>query len=352
MKKTLTSILERLHQLGAEILEECEISLERAPMDGVFPENFYVTSHFDTLIRYGSKWISVKNTCMDCGIRVNPARKTAECIKMMDVKKGESFVVGMEGVRIRYVDRQRRQSGFGFMDSGISSEKPKQVMIRETACAMSRIRSDKKGKIVFVCGPAVVHTGARDLLADLINAGYVDLLLTGNALAVHDMEAAFFGTSLGMSLHEGTPTCEGHRNHMYAINRIRSVGGIRRAVEKGLLTNGIMHACIQKNCDFVLAGSIRDDGPLPEVITDTLRAQKKMREKLKKAQLVIILGTMLHGISVGNLLPRRVRTICVDISPSVVVKLADRGSHQAVGLIMDVEAFLRQLGECLPEGIS
>jgi lysine-ketoglutarate reductase/saccharopine dehydrogenase-like protein (TIGR00300 family) len=231
----------------------------------------------------------------------------------------------------------------------VSSERPRQAMIIETARMMKRIRAKKGGKIVVVSGPAVVHTGAREWLARLINKGYIDLLLTGNALAVHDIEAAFFGTSLGVSLKEGTDTFEGHRNHMHAINRIRTAGGIRAAVEHGLLADGIMHACIRKNCDFILAGSIRDDGPLPEVITDAVKAQQAMKSSINGAELVIILATMLHGIAVGNLLPQRVRTICVDISPAVVTKLGDRGSHQARGLVMDVEAFLHELCEVLEE---
>jgi lysine-ketoglutarate reductase/saccharopine dehydrogenase-like protein (TIGR00300 family) len=343
----LDSILTRLHQLGAEEPEEPPVLLESAPADGVFPDDFYVTSNFDTEIRNKNKWIIVKNTGMDCGIRVDTARNSAKCVKMNDVKKGEHYVVGLQGVRIRYFEKPGRSRQFAFMDSGVSSERPKRAMVNETALMMKRINAKKSGKIVVVSGPAVVHTGARSLLSRLINSGYIDLLLTGNALAVHDIEASFFGTSLGVSLKEGTGTFEGHRNHMRAINRIRAAGGIRAAVEKGLLTDGIMHACIRKNCDYVLAGSIRDDGPLPEVITDTVKAQNAMRSGLRDAELVIILATMLHGIAVGNLLPQRVRTICVDISPSVVTKLADRGSHQAKGLVMDVEAFLHELCEVL-----
>ncbi len=347
-EKTLSSILNRLHQLGAEVLEEASVTLMRATSDGIFPEDFYVTSNYDTEVRCDDKWIKAQNTCMDCGIRVDTTLKTAECIKMNDVKKGEQYVVGMKGVRINYTEKPGKRKRFAFMDSGVSSEKPKRAMIMETARFMERIKSTQCGRIVAVCGPAVVHTGARDWLAGLISNGYIDLVIAGNGLAVHDIEASLFGTSLGVSLKDGVNTHEGHRNHMHAINRIRSSGGIRQAVQKGILTDGIMHACIQKNCGFILAGSIRDDGPLPEVITDTLQAQKRMKEKLKNARLVIMLSTMLHSISVGNMLPQSVRTLCVDISPSVVTKLADRGSHQAYGIVMDVEAFLHELCEFLP----
>ncbi len=346
---TLASILTRLHQLGAEEPEEPPVQSKPAPVDGIFPNDFYVTSNFETEIRVNNKWIKVKNTGMDCGIRLDTAGNAAACVKMNDVKKGELFVVGLKGVRIKYIEKPKRSGEFAFMDSGVSSERPRQAMIIETARLMKRINSKKDGKIVVVSGPAVVHTGGRSWLARLINRGYIDLLLTGNALAVHDIEASFFGTSLGVSLKEGIGTFEGHRNHMHAINRIRAAGGIRAAVEQNLLTDGIMHACIRNNCDFILAGSIRDDGPLPEVITDTVKAQNAMRSGLRDAELVIVLATMLHGIAVGNMLPQKVRTICVDISPSVVTKLADRGSHQARGLVMDVEAFLHELCEALDE---
>jgi lysine-ketoglutarate reductase/saccharopine dehydrogenase-like protein (TIGR00300 family) len=343
----LDSILTRLHQLGAEEPEEPPVMLEPAPSDGVFPDDFYVTSNFETEIRHNGKWIKVKNTGMDCGIRVDLAGNTAKCVKMDDVKKDERYVVGLQGVRIRYFEKPGRSDQFAFMDSGVSSERPKRALIAETARMMKRINARKNGKIVVVSGPAVVHTGAGVWLARLINSGYVDLLLTGNALAVHDIEASFFGTSLGVSLKEGTVTFEGHRNHMRAINRIRAAGGIRAAVKQGLLKDGIMHACIQKNCAFILAGSIRDDGPLPEVITDTVKAQKAMKSGLRDAGLVLILATMLHGIAVGNMLPQKVTTVCVDISPAVVTKLADRGSHQTRGLVMDVEAFLHELCDVL-----
>ena len=345
----LDSILTRLHQLGAEEPEEPPVHLEPAPADGIFPDDFYVTSNFETEIRHNNKWIKVQNTGMDCGIRVNTAGNSAACVKMNDVKKGEHYVAGLKGVRIRYIEKPGRAGEFAFMDSGVSSERPRQAMIIETAGLMKRIKAKEKSRIVVVSGPAVVHTGAREWLSGLISKGYVDLLLTGNALAVHDIEAAFFGTSLGVSLREGTATFEGHRNHMHAINRIRAAGGIGAAVEQGLLKDGIMHACIRKDCDFILAGSIRDDGPLPEVITDSVEARKAMRSGLRDAGLVIILATMLHGIAVGNMLPQKVRTVCVDISPAVATKLADRGSHQARGLVMDVEAFLHELCEALEE---
>ncbi|MCP4751823.1 MAG: TIGR00300 family protein [Proteobacteria bacterium] len=345
--KLLDSILNRLHQLGAVVLEEDEITLKPAERDGVFPEGFYATSNFDTSIRYRNEWIPVGNTCMDSGIRFDADRLSAECVKMIDVKEGEKYVVGIKGIRIKYAEKTDRNKNFSFMESGVSSEKPKRILIRKAASLMEKIRKNEREKVLFVCGPAIVHTGARDHLCRLIDEGYVNLLFAGNALAVHDIEASLYGTSLGVSLVDGLNTFEGHRNHLYAINTIRSIGGISQAVDYGALTEGIMYSCIKNNCDFVLAGSIRDDGPLPEVITDTLKAQKAMKQKLADVKLVVMLSTMLHSIAVGNMLPASIKTVCVDIVPSVVTKLSDRGTHQATGIVMDVEAFLHELCEYL-----
>ncbi len=342
----LSSILKRLHQLGASVEHEEEIVLEKAKMDGVFPDGFYATTNLPTEVFYQSEWRAVENIGMDCGVEWDHERLKASSIKMNDVKKDHDYVVGIQGIRVQPQNEAIHSNKFRFMNSDVSTEKPKGIYIKQIAEQLRTIKNSDD-EAIFVCGPAVVHTGARDYLCQLIEGGYVHRIFAGNALAVHDIEAALYGTSLGVSLAEGLNTSGGHRNHLYAINTIRSLGGIKKAVEQGILKNGIMYSCIKHDCSFLLAGSIRDDGPLPEVITDAVQAQSMMREKVKKAKLVVMLSTMLHSIAVGNLLPASVQTVCVDISPSTVTKLMDRGSHQAMGLVMDVEAFLHELCEYL-----
>jgi lysine-ketoglutarate reductase/saccharopine dehydrogenase-like protein (TIGR00300 family) len=266
---------------------------------------------------------------------------------MSDVKRGDLIVVGHQGIRVLPQERDRdNPSIFGFMQSTVSSEKPKNVTVREIAAEMRRAKQGA-GKILVVAGPAVVHTGSREHLSRLIREGHVHLLFAGNALATHDIEQSFFGTSLGISLEHGGGTAEGHEHHLRSINRIRRLGGIRNAVEQGELTNGIMYECVRAGIPFVLAGSIRDDGPLPEVITDVIEAQQAMRKWIQTQGVTfcLMIATTLHSIAVGNLLPASVKTVCVDINPATVTKLADRGSTQSVGLVTDVEPFLRVLVE-------
>ncbi|MDH5561040.1 MAG: TIGR00300 family protein [Deltaproteobacteria bacterium] len=344
---SLELILKRLHVLGADIQKISEIQIQQSMMNGVFPERFYSTTNYDTEVQFRGKWIAVKNTCMDSGIRIDQKNMKATCVKMIDVKKGEDYVIGFNGIRIKTAEVKQQQQAFTFMNSGVSSEKPKNIQIKKLAAQLKDLKKDDKGKVVFVCGPAVVHTGASESLCRIIDLGYIDCLFAGNALAAHDIESALFETSLGVSLRDGKNSSHGHMNHLYAINKIRSLGGIHPAVEKGVLKKGIMYSLVKNRRDFLLAGSIRDDGPLPDVITDSLRAQKMMRQKLKGVKMAILLSTMLHSIAVGNLLPASVMTVCVDISPEVVTKLADRGSHQTLGLVMDVEAFLSKLADYL-----
>jgi lysine-ketoglutarate reductase/saccharopine dehydrogenase-like protein (TIGR00300 family) len=272
-------------------------------------------------------------------------------VALSDVKRGEDIVVGHDGVRVTPLERPRIQPQvFAFMGSSVSSEKPKALLIGEIAQRLRDIRQNN-GRVILVGGPVLVHTGTRDLVAGLIRERYVNVLFAGNGLATHDIEMAMFGTSLGVSLSEGIPREGGHEHHLRAINRIRRAGGIRAAVEHGLLESGIMHACVCAGASYILAGSIRDDGPLPDVITDTLQAQRMMRDEVRKGvDLVLVLSSMLHGIATGNLLSAAVTTVCVDINPAVVTKLADRGSFQAIGLVMDVEGFLREL--CADLGVS
>lgn len=339
----LETILSAIGQHGAVPVQHHDCRLEVADIDGAFPEGFYATTNEPTEIRLGNAWIPVELQEMDCAISVNKATRKAHCVAMADVKKGEFIVVGRLGTRVLPVGRgPEGRHTFGFMNSTVSSEKPKNVTVREIAESMRRAARGA-GKILVVGGPAVVHTGSRELLSWLIREGYVNVLFAGNALAAHDIEQSFFGTSLGISMEHGGSTEEGHEHHLRTINRIRRLGGIRQAVEQGLLTQGIMYECIRHNVPYVLAGSIRDDGPLPDVITDTLVAQTRMRELVPGVTFCLMIATTLHSIAVGNLLPAQVKTVCVDINPATVTKLADRGTFQTVGLVTDVEPFLRVL---------
>lgn len=339
----LEKILASIVRHGAVPVHARDCELQSADMDGAFPEAFYSTTNEDTEIRLAGHWLPVSRQKMDAGIRVTADRKSAECVLMADVKQGELIVTGRHGVRVLPQEREvRKLDAFGFMGSTVSSEKPKAITVREVANAMRQAKAGS-GKILVVAGPAVIHTGSSDLFSQLVRNGYVNLLFAGNALAAHDIEQAFFGTSLGVSMEEGRVCEGGHEHHLRAINRIRRAGGISRAVESGLLTKGIMFECVKNKVPFVLAGSIRDDGPLPEVITDTRQAQKVMREKIEGVTMCLMIATTLHSVAVGNLLPARVKVVCVDINPATVTKLADRGSFQTVGLVTDVEPFLRVL---------
>jgi lysine-ketoglutarate reductase/saccharopine dehydrogenase-like protein (TIGR00300 family) len=339
----LEKILASVTRHGAVPVHARDCELVPADLDGAFPEGFYSTTNEDTEIRLDGRWLPVDRQKMDAGICVAADRQSAECVLMADVQKGELIVVGRHGVRVLPQEREvRKLDAFGFMGSTVSSEKPKAITVREVASAMRRAKAGS-GKILVVAGPAVIHTGSSGLFSQLIRNGYVNLLFAGNALAAHDIEQAFFGTSLGVSMEQGRVCEGGHEHHLRAINRIRRTGGIARAVETGLLTKGIMYECVTHHVPFVLAGSIRDDGPLPEVITDARQAQKVMREKIEGVTMCLMLATTLHSVAVGNLLPARVKVVCVDINPATVTKLADRGSFQTVGLVTDVEPFLRVL---------
>lgn len=341
----LEKILTEIGQHGAVPVAHQDCRLEAADIAGAFPEGFYSTTNEPTEIRLNGQWITVERQEMDCGVKVDLAGNRAECVAMADVQLGDQIVVGRLGTRVQPVGRDvDRHHSFGFMNSTVSSEKPKHVTVREIAEQM-RAAARGSGKILVVAGPAVVHTGSRELMSWLIRKGYVEILFAGNALAAHDIEQSFFGTSLGISMEHGGSTEEGHEHHLRSINRVRRVGSIRAAVEQGLLTEGIMYECVTHNVPYVLAGSIRDDGPLPDVITDTLAAQTRMRELVQQLDVTfcLMIATTLHSIAVGNLLPARVRVVCVDINPATVTKLADRGTFQTVGLVTDVEPFLRVL---------
>ncbi|HZY85108.1 MAG TPA: TIGR00300 family protein [Gemmataceae bacterium] len=340
--EALREVLDAIHDHGAVPVTDEDCATVEADMDGAFPEGFYSTTNYRTQVRLGGEWVEVEDQEMDCGILVDAEGTAARCVPMTDVRRGDRVVVGRQGLRVFPAETTARQNLFEFMASPVSSEKPKGVTVREIAAAMRRTREAGE-KLLAVLGPAVVHTGSVELICRLIRTGYLNVLFAGNALATHDIEQALYGTSLGISLDRGLPTEEGHEHHLRAINTIRRLGGIRTAVERGVLKSGIMYECVKHDVPFVLAGSIRDDGPLPEVITDVLEAQRRMREYVHGVGFCLMVATMLHSIATGNLLPAWVRVACVDINPATVTKLTDRGSIQTVGVVTDAEPFLRSL---------
>lgn len=339
--RALSDVLSAIKVHGAELVDEQDAVLVAADMDGVFPDGFYVTTNLPTSVRVGGQWVDVGRPRMDCALVVRAA--VPETIRFPVVKRGDQIVTGDSGVRVRPADRPLENRGaFEFMASSVSAEKPKAALIASVAQAIKRAREEDK-KVLLVGGPAIVHTGAAGHVARLIEAGYINLVFGGNALAAHDIEAAMMGTSLGVNIEKATLAREGHENHIRAINAVRRCGSIRAAVEQGLVRSGIMHACLRNNVEFVLAGSIRDDGPLPDVITDTMVAQDEMASRVGDAGLALMVATGLHSIAVGNMLPASTRTVVVDIEASLVTKLTDRGTHQAVGLVSDVEPFFNEL---------
>ncbi len=338
----LADILGQVADHGAVPTSQQDCQLVAADMDGAFPEGFYSSTNQRTEVRIKGHWIEVQNQEMDCGVAVDRQRQTAHCVAMSDVSKGTLFVIGHGGVRAFPQERLIERQAFEFMGSSVSTEKPKGVAIRQIAHELFECRA-AGGKSLLVGGPAIVHTGSGEHVCRLLRGGYIDSLFAGNALAAHDIEQAIFGTSLGVHLERGDLAEAGHEHHLRAINRIRRIGGIKHAVETGVLNSGIMYECVRHNVDFLLAGSIRDDGPLPEVITDVLEAQRQMRQRIHGVTFCLMIATTLHSIAVGNLLPAWVKVVCVDINPSTVIKLSDRGSFQTVGLVTDVEPFLRAL---------
>lgn len=338
----LARILQVIADHGAVPVVDRDCRLVPTDVAGALPEGFYSTTNQRTEIRLDGHWINVERQEMDCAIAVEPERQLAYCLPMNDAVLGQHFVVGHAGVRVFPQERESARQSFEFMNSSVSTEKPKGVAIRQVAQELFRTRRER-GRTLLVGGPAIVHTGSDEHVCRLIRDGFVNVLFAGNALATHDIEQALFGTSLGVRLDRGDIVEAGHEHHLRAINRIRRLGGIRQAVESGQLTSGIMYECLRHNVDFVLAGSIRDDGPLPEVITDALDAQRAMREKIRDVAFCLMIATTLHSVAVGNLLPAWVKVVCVDINPSTVIKLNDRGSFQTTGIVTDVEPFMRSL---------
>jgi lysine-ketoglutarate reductase/saccharopine dehydrogenase-like protein (TIGR00300 family) len=338
----LSQILATIADHGAVPVAMTDCRLVACDIAGAFPENFYSSTNQRTQVRINGQWIDVARQEMDCGVIVSADRQSAACKPMSDVALGELVVVGHAGVRVFPHERETQSHGFEFMNSAVSTEKPKGVIIRQIAEELVRVKREG-GKTLLVGGPAIVHTGSGEHLCKLIRGGLIQRVFAGNALATHDIEQALFGTSLGVRLDCGDIVEAGHEHHLRAINRIRRLGGIRQAVEAGELKSGIFYECVRNQVEFLLAGSIRDDGPLPDVITDSLEAQRQMREQIQDVTFCLMIATTLHSIAVGNLLPAAVKVVCVDINPSTVIKLNDRGSFQTVGLVTDVEPFLRSL---------
>jgi lysine-ketoglutarate reductase/saccharopine dehydrogenase-like protein (TIGR00300 family) len=344
--QTLELILSELQQFGAVLLHGNDVQTAIVEQNGVLPARFYSTTNLPTQVRLYGRWVQVEDIEMDVAIVIDKDHNRAYGKPMHEVRIGDEVVIGHEGIRVQPFERARDRESFAFMQSTVSTEKVKVLAIHEIARQMKETRA-LNGKILFVLGPAVIHTGAGRYVADLIRRGYVQVIFGGNAIITHDIESALFGTSLGIDLHSGEQVEGGHRNHLRAINAIRAIGSVEKAIETGLLKEGITYEAVKHDVRMVLAGSIRDDGPMPGVINDMQEAQKEMREALKGVEMAILVASMLHAIATGNLLPATVRTVVVDINPSVVTKLADRGSFQAAGLITDAELFLRELAEAL-----
>ena len=342
----LQHLLEDLVPLGCHPLPERDALLRTAPSDGCVSSDFYSTTNQRTRVRHEGRWVEVEEQRMDAVIVVEVGR--AACRKLRDVREGELVVCGADGVRVIPEFRERDRLGFAFMTNDISSERRVEVSVAKVAEKMHEVRQ-AGGRIVVVAGPLIVHTGGVGYLSEIVRLGYVDALLAGNALAVHDAELALFGTSLGVDLELGQTVEDGHRNHMRAINVVNSEGGLAQAVAKGALASGIMYECVRNDVEYVLAGSIRDDGPLLDTVMDLVTAQERYAEQLADVSMVVMLASMLHSIGVGNMLPAWVRVVCVDINPAVVTKLADRGSSQTAGIVTDVGLFLHQLARQLRE---
>lgn len=343
---TLETIISELQQLGAVLLHADDAHTMTVEQDGVLPAKFYSTTNLPTQVRLNGQWITVEMIEMDVAVVIDRSNQRACCRPMHEVRIGDEVVIGHDGIRVQPYARRREHDDFAFMQSDVSSEKVKMRAIQTIASEMKEVRA-RNGKILFVLGPAVIHTGAGRYIAEMIRLGYIQVIFGGNAIITHDVESALFGTSLGVDLKSGDQVEGGHRNHLRAINAVRAVGSIEKAIEVGLLRDGITYEAHKHNIPMVLAGSVRDDGPMPEVISDMQQAQARMREEVQGVEMAIMVASMLHAIATGNLLPAHVRTVVVDINQSVVTKLADRGSFQAAGIVTDVELFLRALLEAL-----
>jgi lysine-ketoglutarate reductase/saccharopine dehydrogenase-like protein (TIGR00300 family) len=340
----LADLLQQLTTYGCHAVKEHDAVVKPAEKDRCVPDDFYSTTNHRTHVRVDGQWVEVERQRMDAVIVVSQGR--AACRKLRDVKGGESVVCGHLGIKVTPEFRERDRHGFAFMSNDVSSERRVEGSVARIADMMRDVKK-AGGRIGVVAGPVVIHTGGVQHFGEIIRQGFVDVVLAGNALAVHDVEFALSGTSLGIDLQAGAPVEQGHRNHMAAINTINRAGGIRQAVETGVLKAGVMYECVTHGVEYVLAGSIRDDGPLPDTIMDLVEAQERYAAALANVSMVLMLSSMLHSIGVGNMLPSWVRVVCVDINPAVVTKLSDRGSSQTVGIVTDVGLFLHRLAEAL-----
>jgi lysine-ketoglutarate reductase/saccharopine dehydrogenase-like protein (TIGR00300 family) len=349
--EALDRLLMRLQTRGVNQVQAGEPDLAPCEVDGVFPDHFYSTTNLATRVRIAGRWVDVENPEMDCGLVVDDSgeRPRVYTLPMSDVKAGMQVVCGVSGIRVDVPIMTKAEGSFGFMESDVSSEKPQAVLVRQVADGMREAKTAGK-KVLWVGGPGVVHTGAAPAMVALVNAGFVDVLFAGNALATHDIESSLFGTSLGVDLAQGRGVEHGHEHHIRALNTIRKAGSIRAAVDSGVLTGGIMHAMVTGGKSYVLVGSVRDDGPLPDVYTDVLEGQRAMRAHLTGVGYCLMAATMLHSVATGNILPASIPLTCVDINPATVTKLADRGSSQARGIVTDVGLFLEQLAGELIDG--
>ncbi len=345
-QRALDSVVMRLHAHGGNPVAAGEARLVPASADGVFPADFYATTNLPTQLRVGGSWLDVANPEMDCGIVVDRTSEPPQVrtIPVSDVLAGDLVVCGTSGVRVSppLTRDAAGEADFGFMASEVSSEKPQAVVVRQVAERMRETRASGR-EILWVVGPAVVHTGAAPALAALVADGWVDVFFGGNAIATHDVEQAMFNTSLGVDLSAGRGVEHGHEHHLRAINTVRAAGSLAAAVASGALTSGVMHALVTAGRPYVLVGSARDDGPLPDVITDVVEGQRAMRAHVPTVGFAIVVATMLHGVATGNVLPASVPLVCVDINPATVTKLADRGSAHAEGVVTDVGLFVTAL---------
>ena len=344
-------LLMRLQTRGVNSVDPGQPELAVCEVDGVFPDSFYSTTNLATRVRLDGRWVAVENPEMDCGLVVDDSDRSPRVftLPMSDVRTGMKVVCGASGIRVDAPVLTKAEGSFGFMESDVSSEKPQAVLVRQVADGMREARAAGQ-KVLWVGGPGVVHTGAAPAMVALVDAGFVDVLFAGNALATHDIESSLFGTSLGVDLAQGRGVEHGHEHHIRALNTIRKAGSIQAAVDSGVLTGGIMHALVTGGKRYVLVGSVRDDGPLPDVYTDVLEGQRAMRAELVGVGFCLMVATMLHSVATGNILPASVPLVCVDINPATVTKLADRGSSQARGIVTDVGLFLEQLAGELVAG--
>ena len=349
--EALQRLLMRLQSRGVNQVDPGEAETSLCEVDGVFPDFFYSTTNLATRVRLSGRWVPVENPEMDCGLIVDDSGEQVRIytLPMADVKAGMKVVTGASGIRVSVPAPDASAEAFGFMESEVSSEKPQAVLVRQVADGMREAKAAGK-KVLWVGGPGVVHTGAAPAMVAMVNAGYVDVLFAGNALATHDIESSLYGTSLGVDLAMGRGVEHGHEHHIRAINTIRKEGSIRAAVASGVLTGGIMHALVTNDKQYVLVGSVRDDGPLPDVYTDVIDGQRAMRAELTDVGFCLMVATMLHSVATGNILPASIPLVCVDINPATVTKLADRGSSQARGIVTDVGLFLEQLAGELVDG--